>query len=333
MILTQTPFRISLGGGSTDIPSYYEKYGGFIFGVAIKCYMHIMIKPLRMDGRIQFNYRIQELVDSVDQLKHDIGREALRIVGIDKSISVTFNADSPAGTGLGSSGACAVGLLNGLYTLKGECKDTSFLAEKAFEITQRLGGLWAHDGKQDPYLAASGGFTVLYIKKDGTVDVSRPNFSENTVNKFLKHTLFFFTGEKREGPSQKILADQDNNKAYDLKEMTKEIGRAILQAFNAGDMDAFGKLMDEHWRLKKQMSNKISNEKFDLMYEIAKANGALGGKNIGAGGGGYFLFYCPDDESIRNVTEAMAMGGWPRIPLEIDYQGTVATEPDFQRLL
>ncbi len=329
VIIAQTPFRISLGGGSTDIPSYYQKYGGFIFGVAIKYYMHVMIKPFRMDNRIQFNYRVQELVNSVDKLKHDIGREALKIVGIDKAISVTLNADMSAGTGLGSSGACAVGLLNGLYAFKGERKTPAFLAEKAFEITQRLGGDWVHDGKQDPYLTAHGGFTLLYIKKDGAVEVIRPHIKEETIKRFLKHTLFFYTGKPRKGRSQEILKDQDNIRAYDLKEATKEIGKAILQAFYGGDLDAFGKLMDEHWRLKKQMSNKISNENFDSMYEIAKNNGALGGKNIGAGGGGHFLLYCPDNTAIQNVTAVMARGGWQRIPLEIDHNGTMAHEFDF----
>jgi len=328
LIIAQTPLRISLGGGSTDLPSYYEKFGGFVFGVSIQCYMHMMLKRLPMDDRIQFNYRKQELVCSVDELRHDIGREALRIAGIDRAISVTFNADSPAGTGLGSSGSCAVGLLNGLFALKGERKPPDFLAEKAFEITQRLGGDWAHDGKQDPYLAAYGGFTVLHIDRDGSVRVEKPLIKDRVRDKFLRSSLLFYTGVKRKGSSMEILREQSADRVLELKHRTKAIGIAILEAFKTGDLDAFGLLMDEHWRVKQKMSAKISNDRFDRLYEIAKENGALGGKLIGAGGGGYFLFYC-SDEAIGRVERAMVSQGLRRAPLAIDYDGSRTAEPNF----
>ncbi len=320
-VVTETPFRLPLGGGSTDLPSYYEKYGGFIFGVAIDFYIHVFLKRLRVDRRIQFHYTACETVDYLHEVHHGIGREALRIVGIDNSISVTFNADSPAGTGLGSSGSYAVGLLNGLYALKGETKDPRFLAEKAFEITTNLG--WC-DGKQDPYLAAYGGFTVLNIDCDGHVAVSKPDVSETTISRFLDQTLLFYTGVKRDGQSGDILKEQDEQRVLELKHGTKEIGLKVLSVFESGDLDEFGRLMDKHWSIKRQMSGKISSDKFDAIYEMAKNAGALGGKLVGAGGGGYFVFYCPTSLTKSRVSIALTEAGLQRADFSIDYKGSTA---------
>ncbi len=326
MIISRTPFRIPLGGGSTDLPSYYEKFGGFIFGVAIQSYVHIFAKRLALDDRIQFHYTDCEVVDSVNSLHHEIGREALRIAGIDRAVSVTFNADSPAGTGLGSSGSYALGLLNTLFALKGERKTPEFLAEKSFEITERIRG---HEGKQDPYLAAFGGFTVLEIGRDGGVAVRKPAIARETTERFLSNTLFFYTGIKRPGASKDILKEQDAAAVLELKHRTKEIGRSVLRAFEEGDLDQFGRLLDAHWRIKQKMSSKISTADFDAACETAKECGALGGKLIGAGGGGYLMFYCPDPTDRARMAFALAARGLRRVHFAIDYQGSVAIDPDF----
>jgi D-glycero-alpha-D-manno-heptose-7-phosphate kinase len=324
VIVTQTPLRISLGGGSTDVRVYYEKFGGFIFGVAINFYIHVFLKRLRMDRRIQFHYTACEVVETLSEVRHELGKEALRMTGVDHSVSITFNADTPAGTGLGSSGSYAVGLLNGLYALLGETTDQNFLAEQAFKVTDNLG--W-EDGKQDPYLAAHGGFTVLNINMDGHVEVSKPIISIDTIRHFLSHTLLFYTGVVRIGQANDILKDQRQRgvPVLELKHRTKCIGFEVLQAFEAGDLDQFGRLMDQHWEIKRQMSSMISSAHFDGIYRLAKANGALGGKLLGAGGGGYFMFYCPDKKSLVQVKAEMLRVGLIHVNFGIDYHGSTFT--------
>lgn len=324
VIVTQTPLRIPLGGGSTDVRSYYEKFGGFIFGVAIDFYIHVFLKRLRMDRRIQFHYTSCEVVEKLAEVKHNLGKEALRMTGIDHSISITFNADTPAGTGLGSSGSYAVGLLNGLYALLGQTIDPNFLAEQAFRVTDNLG--W-EDGKQDPYLAAHGGFTVLNIDKDGHVEVKKPIIAIETVQHFQSHALLFYTGVVRRGQANDILKDQRQRgtPVLELKHQTKAIGFEILRAFEIGDLDLFGRLMDEHWKIKRKMSSMISSDSFDDVYRLAKENGALGGKLLGAGGGGYFMFYCPDEAAINRVRLAMERAGLVSVNFEIDYHGSTFT--------
>ena len=325
VVVTETPLRIPLGGGSTDVRAYYERFGGFIFGVAIDFYIHVFLKRLRMDSRIQFHYTACEVAERLQDVRHELGREALRMVGIDHSISATFNADSPAGTGLGSSGSYAVGLLNGLYALQGKPTDPNFLAEEAFRVTDNLG--W-EDGKQDPYLAAHGGFTVLHIGRDGHVEVSKPGISTETVRRFLSNTLLFYTGIVRKGQANDILKDQrrGGDAVLELKHRTKAIGMEVLRAFETGDLDRFGCLMDEHWNVKRQMSTLISSGGFDSIYALAKSNGALGGKLLGAGGGGYFMFYCPDEESIERVHKAITTdAGLQRMDFGIDYHGSTVT--------
>ncbi|MBI2454033.1 MAG: galactokinase [Parcubacteria group bacterium] len=317
MIITRTPFRIPLGGGSTDLPSYYEKFGGFIFGVAIKMYFDVFLKILRFDRKIHFQYSSYEAVDSIGDLKHNIGREALRLVNWPGGVDITFKADTPAGTGLGSSGSCAVGLLNALTTFQQNLCSPQELAEMAFQITQRLG--WS-DGKQDPYLAALGGFTILRIDNDGLVEVERPAIRLETAETFSRRCLLFYTGVCRD--SNDVLKDQSKDKVFELKHKTRKIGELVLAAFERGDLDCFGELMDKHWRVKKEMSGLISNSMFDGVYELARANGASGGKLLGAGGGGYFLFYCPNDERRENVRVVLSDRGLVEVPLEIDRVGT-----------
>lgn len=316
IIVARTPFRIPLGGGSTDLPSYYSKYGGFIFGVAVNAYFDVFLRKPLTDDNIYFQYSQYESVDSVKKLSHNIGREALRISGVKKAVSVAFKADTPAGTGLGSSGSCAVSLLNALFYSKGIQKTKQQLAEHAFQITQNLG--WP-DGKQDPYVAALGGFVAFEIAKNGVVSFLKPKISEKTKRAFFENSLFYYTGISR--VSTPILAAQDKAKVLELKHRTKEIGYDIYKSFEKGNLDTFGILMDEHWQNKKAMSGQMSNSRFDTIYTAAKKAGALGGKIMGAGGGGYFIVYCPDRKRKESVRRALKKFSMREMRFEVDEKG------------
>ena len=317
IIVSRTPFRIPLGGGSTDLPSYYSKYGGFIFGVAINAYFDVFLRKPITDDNIYFQYSEYESVDATKKLRHNIGREALNLAGVKNAVSVAFKADTPAGTGLGSSGSCAVGLLNALFYSKGVKKTKQELAEHAFQITQNLD--WP-DGKQDPYVTAVGDFTAFEISKDGAVSFLKPRIAKETKERFFENTLFFYTGVSR--VSTPILAEQDKAKILELKHKTKEIGRKIYDCFQSGDLDTFGRLMDEHWENKKLMSGKMSTTRFDAMYTAAKNAGALGGKIMGAGGGGYFMVYCPTRKKKNAVQSAFQKFGVRQMHFAVDTEGT-----------
>lgn len=324
VIFSRTPFRLSLGGGSTDLPSYYEKYGGFIFAVAIDIYMDIFIKKPISDDYIHMHYTQYESEESIERIRHTIGQEALRMTGIHNCISVSFKADTPMGTGLGSSGACSVGLLKGLSLFKGKEMDNIDAAEQSFVLTQNLN---LPDGKQDPYICAIGGFVILEIATDGRVSVIKPAIASETTDQFLKHVLFFYTGIRRN--SKPLLTAQNAQNVLKLKHRTKEIGREIYQCFLRGDLDAFGLLMDEHWKIKKEMAGGMTNEWLDAIYSVAKKAGALGGKILGAGGGGYFMFYCPSDEAKSLVRQKLQEFNLREMNFDIDERGARATIINF----
>ncbi len=323
MIITRTPFRIPLGGGSTDLAAYYEKHGGFIFTVTINLYMYIAVNRSPVDDLIRLKYSENEAVKTLDLLKNKLARQALKRTGFNKMIEITSKADVPSGTGLGSSATYLVGLLNALHTLKGENVSRRQLAEEAFDIATKDLGL--PDGKQDFYAAAFGNFSVLDIDTDGKVNVSNASVGRDTQKRFEKNTLLFYTGVQRS--SIDILQEQQTKvrngdvKSHDLKHKIKEIGRGIHKAFEKGDLEAFGKLMDDHWDLKKSMSSKMSSDRFDRLYKKAKLNGVLGGKILGAGGGGFFLVYCKDGSQtkVRNVFKNFRMR---EVPFRVDSGGT-----------
>lgn len=323
MILTRTPFRLPLGGGSTDLPAYYEKHGGFIFAASINLYMYVGINRPPVDDLIRLKYRESEEVEKVSDLKHKVAKAALKRTGIDKMIEISSKADVSDGTGMGSSASYAVGLLNALHTLKGENVSRRHLAEEAFDITTSDSGL--PDGKQDFYLASFGNFCVLDIAPSGAVTVSNANISKSVQDDFERRALLFYTGIRRS--SEDILREQQNavktneQNAVELKHQTKRIGQNILNVFEAGRLDDFGCLMDEHWQLKKKMSAKMSNELFDEIYEEAKKAGALGGKIIGAGGGGFFLIYCREGTQPA-VRQVFSKYGLREISYSIDSAGT-----------
>jgi len=322
MIITRTPFRIPLGGGGTDLPSYYSKFGGFIFSAAIDKNMFIYINRPIVDDFVRVKYSVSETVESVDMVKHELVREACRLHGIKNAIEVISMADVPAGTGLGSSSCYIVGLLNGIHTMKKEYICVQDLAEEACHIEIEV--LGKPIGKQDQYLAAFGGLTVLDIDKKGTVKVRRAKVTNDTIVEFERNVLLFYTGVSRS--SSDILSQQSKAAARNEKEVVenmhriKEIGYQVLDAIESGDLTKFGHLLHEHWISKKRISNKMANSRMNKVYDVARRNGALGGKIMGAGGGGFFMFYVENNHP--NFRHAMYEQGLREMRYRIDFEGT-----------
>jgi len=306
MIITRTPFRITLGGGGTDLPSYYSKYGGFIFAAGINKYMYIDVnRPF--DELIRVKYSKSEKVKNTDEVKHDIAREAMKMLGIERAIEIVSIADLPAGTGLGSSSCYAVGILNALHAFKRKYISLYDLAEEACKLEIDI--LKAPVGKQDQYMAAFGGLTILNIGKDGRVKVREAQITNSTIEDLNRNLLMFYTNISRS--AYKILSEQckgareEKKNVVDNMHYIKEIGYKILEAVESGNLTDVGLLFDKHWQYKKKISSKMSNSRFDEIYEIAKNNGALGGKICGAGGGGFFMFYVENNHGkfIKKMQE------------------------------
>lgn len=322
MIITRAPLRIPLGGGGTDLPSYYSQYGGFILSVGIDKYIYICLNRPAADNLLRVKYSRYEQVDSVDKIQHDLVRPTLRLLGITKKVEIVSIGDVPDGTGMGSSSAYLVSLLTALYELKREHIPMQALAEQAFYIEHDLAG---HPvGKQDHYMAAFGGFTCLDIQRDGKVIVSPLSISLDTVERLRNGLLLFYTGTNRSSreilQAQKDDTQSGNNQVVESLHQTKEIGLRIKNVLEQGDTDRFGLLMDEHWQNKKRRSGKISNPQIDGWYELAKSKGALGGKVMGAGGGGFLLLYCPT-EAKPTIRKTLTAEGLCETPFNFDLSG------------
>src|SRR5579875_1936585 len=327
MILTRTPFRVTLGGGGTDLPSYYREHGGVIFAMGIDKHMYIMINPPTSDRKIRLHYSNSETTDHVSQVRHELAREALRLQGIEDKMEVSSMADLPAGTGLGSSSSYLVGLLNALHHYRRDYISLDKLAEEACFIELEV--LRKPIGKQDQYMAAFGGLTVLEIEKDGTVQVRSVELGSSSISALIANTHLYYTGVERNALG--ILAEQnaatankqreDHARVVDSLHEIKALGRRILAAVEAEDFDTWGRLLDEHWRNKKRLSSKISFSKVDHLYERVKADyGVLGGKVIGAGGGGFLMLYCPAQH--RRLESFMLANGMPRLHYNIEREGS-----------
>jgi D-glycero-alpha-D-manno-heptose-7-phosphate kinase len=322
MIVSKTPFRITLGGGGTDLPSYYKDHGGFIFSFCLSKYMYVCINRPSADDLIRLKYSISESVESIDDLQHDIAKACLQRVGIDSKIEIASLSDIPAGSGLGSSSTYTVGLLNGLHSLNGNYKSLEFLADEACTIEMDI--LKKPMGKQDQYLAALGGFVVLEIDKDGTVKSKKINLEKSVMNELNRNLLIFYTGQQRK--NNKILKEQDdstkNNKEEVLNSLhyIKESGYKILDIVQSGNIDDLGLMFKDHWEMKKKLSSGVTNQKIDSIYSVALENGATGGKISGAGGGGFFTFYCnKDHQKLRN---AMKAEGLKELDYSFDLDGS-----------
>ncbi len=336
MIITRTPFRITLGGGGTDLPSYYSQYGGFVFSVTIDKYMYINLNTPIVDDLIRIKYSKYEEVTNVDDVQHDLAREALKLMGIKDSVEIQSMADIPAGTGLGSSGCYLVGLLNALHSYKCAPVGRQELAEEACFI--EINVLKHPVGKQDQYTATFGGFTALNIENNGVVKVERPSISEDIIDELESSLMIYYTHTSRSTSEilkeqSKAAQDKSSNthrEVLDSLHFIKELGYKTVQAITSGNLEEFGKLMDLHWKTKKKLSNKISNSFIDEVYEVGIKNGAIGGKILGAGGGGFMFFYCPKEKQAK-LTKAMLGCGLRRMRFRFDFDGSKVMVNVFNR--
>ena len=321
MIITRSPLRISLGGGGTDLPSYYREHGGFLVAGALDKYVYLTLHRNFAPDLI-VKYSKLERVATADQLEHPIIREAFGLLKMDgRSLELTSMADVPGGTGLGSSGSFTTALLKLLHTANKNLISPAELAEQACHIEiDRLG---EPIGKQDQYIAAVGGITAFTFHKDGRVDYRPAKFSEEALFNLEDNLLLFFTGYSRSASG--ILKDQnDKSKANDQAMLdnlhfTKDLGYQSLSALESDNLEEFARLMDVHWQRKKVRSSGMSNQHINDWYDHAMAHGALGGKLIGAGGGGFLMFYAADKRKLRH---AMREKGLQEVRFRFDFEGT-----------
>ncbi len=322
MIVTKTPFRITLGGGGTDLPSFYSEHGGFVLAVAIDKYMFLNVNTPILDDGIRVQYNKTELVNHAHEIQHTLAREALRFFHIDNGVEIVSIADIPAGTGLGSSSCYLVGLLNAIHSLTQTPVSPGELAEEACHI--ELERLNKPIGKQDQYMAAFGGLTEIEISKRGHVKANRLCLGVELVEILESNVLLFYTGASRDATDilqkQDIAAKRQDHTVVNSLTEIKDIGIEIRDSIVKGNLRRFGQLLDLHWQTKKRLSDGISNRQIDEWYELAKRNGALGGKISGAGGGGFLMLYCEGKKP--QLREAMRQVGLRELNFRFEFEGS-----------
>lgn len=321
MIITRSPLRISLGGGGTDLPSYYREHGGFVISAAIDKYVYITLHET-FAQEIIVKYSRLEHVHSIDELQHPIVREALRLLEFPSPhLELTSMADIPAGTGLGSSGSFATALLRALHTFKNNYISRQELAEQACHIEMDL--LGEPVGKQDQYIASFGGINCFCFESDGQVRITPLKLAAGTLHNLEDNLVLFFTGFARS--ASQILQDQDTRSRRGDVEMLanlhliKQLGMETRDAFERGDLRRFAEVMHVHWEHKRRRSPNMTNPRIDELYTLARQNGALGGKLIGAGGGGFLMFYTEDKTRLRR---AFCEAGLREVRMRFDFAGT-----------
>jgi D-glycero-alpha-D-manno-heptose-7-phosphate kinase len=330
MIITRSPFRLPLGGGGTDLPAYYSQFGGSLLTATINKYMYINTNFPAVANKLKLSYSKVELVDplKLEKIQHEIVRETLKYLSIKKPLEIHSMADLPAGTGMGSSSSYTVCLLKSLNAFLRRDITTHELAEEACKIEIDLIG--KPIGKQDQYAAAYGGIVHLDIAKDGTVKTTPLNLDQEIVHELEHRLLIFYTGIERDAnvilqeQSDKVTVKTKKEIASDaaLKAMhtIKDIGVEIKKAIEQGDISTFGRLMNTHWETKKSVSTKMSNPHIDLWYQTAMENGALGGKIMGAGGGG-FLLLCVKEGMRQHLRKKMECLGLKYMDFKFDFEG------------
>jgi len=321
MIIARSPLRITLGGGGTDLASYYEDHEGFLIAAAIDKYVYITVMRPFTEG-VYLKYSQLEHVDDVEQVQHPIIREALRLMNFrTPQVEITTLADIPAGTGLGSSGSFTTALLKALYTHRKRHIHQEELAELACHIEiDRLG---EPIGKQDQYIAAVGGLTCFTFHKDGKVTAVPLKITMQTIFDLEDNLLLFFTGFSRSASGilkdQKIKSQQNDSDMIANLHYVKDLGLRSKLALEDGNTALFGELMHEHWEHKKRRSGGMSNPKIDDWYELGIRHGAVGGKLVGAGGGGFLMFLAHDRNKLR---KAMSGAGLEEVRFKFDFEGT-----------
>ena len=318
MIITQTPLRISFAGGGTDFKEFYSHEEGWVVSSAIDKYVLVIVKE-RFDDKIYINYSKKEIVDYVDEIEHELVREAMKKTGVEKGVEITTLADIPSeGSGLGSSSSVTVGLLNALHLWTGEPQPPRVLAEEACEIEIDL--CKKPIGRQDQYIAAFGGIRFFRFKSDGRVEVEKVCLNGTESRRRLgANVLLFYTDQTRR--SDPILAEQRENIAgkfpilQRMKQQALEVHKYLVQ----DQLDKVGEVLAETWELKKQLASGISDGEIDTMYEKAMKSGALGGKICGAGGGGFLMVYVPREKQ-NAVREALR--GYREFPFMLERDGS-----------
>ena len=319
MIITRTPFRISFAGGGSDLANYYERYGGSVVSVSINKYMYLTIHPYFDKDRFFLKYSKTENVDTVDEIQHPILRTIFKRYGI-KGVDFNSSADIPAGTGLASSSAFTVGLINLCNAYTDKYMNKQDIAELACHT--EIVDLKEPIGKQDQYACACGGLNFIEFYKDGVVDVEKLYLLSNAYHSLERNLLMFYTGQTRSAGS--ILAEQKKNTSNDeakinmlhkMVALSKDLKEELLK----GNVDSMGDILHTGWMYKKELANGISNPDIDYYYDVAMKNGALGGKLLGAGGGGFLLFYVKEDkrEQLRK-----ALADLKEISFNFDNKGT-----------
>lgn len=321
MIVSRAPVRFSLGGGGTDLPAYADRFGGFVVSAAIDKYIYVTANR-RFFRSIRLSYSRTEITDTVDAIEHPLFREALRMTHISHSIELTSVADLPANSGLGSSSSFTVALLNALHAYNRDFVSSRRLAEEACEIEMvRLG---EPVGKQDQYIAAFGNVTAFTFEPGGEVHVEPVPVTDEVLDELQSNLVILWSGIER--PARVVLGEQGarlrglDPDAIERMHRIKALGREVYRLLAAGDLDAFGELLHHHWEAKRRLATRMTDGVLDEHYEAARAAGAIGGKLMGAGGGGFFMFYVRPSERRRFV-EAMTRRGLRPLRFHFDMDG------------
>jgi D-glycero-alpha-D-manno-heptose-7-phosphate kinase len=322
VIMTRTPLRISIGGGGTDLPSYYREHGGFVISAAINKYVYISVNRSFLPGYF-LKYSETEHADTCEEIRHPLLREAIRMHHAPSPLEIVSVADVPAGTGLGSSGTFLVGLLHALYAMRREPVTAEVLAREAVEI--EMNWLGNPVGKQDQYIAAYGGILCQDYLPDGEVRVTPLQLSEESLHELRDSLMLFFVGSTRSAAvllsEQKTLSESGDAAMLDSLHFARALGHQIREALERGQVDAFGPLMHEHWMRKRARSCRMSSAHIDNLYDLARsAGGATGGKLVGAGGSGFLLLHTRDRHRLRDT---MLHAGLSEMDFSFDFDGSV----------
>jgi D-glycero-alpha-D-manno-heptose-7-phosphate kinase len=320
MIISRAPVRISLGGGGTDLPFFYPQFGGEIITSSIDKYIYVMVSKREFHNNFRISYSKTEIVDEVDKIENLRVKEALKLLNLTEPLEISTISEVPGESGLGSSSAFLIALLKALHTYKKENVSDKVLAEEACKIEIEM--LGEPIGKQDQYASAFGGINHLLINKSAAITISPINISNEIIRGLEENLYMFYTGIQRS--ASEVIKHQTINVVSDIQKMNcmkeiKKIGQEIKKCLETGNLRRFGEWINLHWETKKKMSEKMSNTKIDEIYEKALKYGALGGKIMGAGGGGFFLFYC--EKGGQEFIKYMVKEGLTFVPFRMDFDG------------